>query len=70
MMDIYTRLLMMDIMISAVAIMVNALENCPVNGKIYNISRILIISGIVADIILLLGIINTLIPYNILFSCF
>ena len=70
MMDIYTRLLMMDIMISAVAIMVNALENCPVNGKIYNISRILIISGIVADIILLLGIINTLIPYNILFLCF
>ena len=27
MMDIYTRLLMMDIMISAVAIMVNILEN-------------------------------------------
>lgn len=65
MMDIYTRLLMMDIMISAVAVMVNILENCPVNGKIHNISRILIISGIVADIILLLGIINTLIPYNI-----
>lgn len=33
MMDIYTRLLMMDIMISAVAIMVNILENCPINGK-------------------------------------
>lgn len=40
MMDIYTRLLMMDIMISAVAIMVNILENCPINGKIHNISRI------------------------------
>ena len=46
MMDIYTRLLMMDIMISAVAIMVNILENCPINGKIHNISRILIISSL------------------------
>ena len=51
MMDIYTRLLIMDIMISAVAIMVNILENCPINGKIHNISRILIISSIAADII-------------------
>ena len=59
MMDIYTRLLIMDIMISAVAIMVNILENCPINGKIHNISRILIISSIAADIILLLGIVNT-----------
>ena len=68
--DIYTRLLMMDIMISAVAIMVNILENCPINGKIHNISRILIISSIAADIILLLGIVNTFISYSILYSYF
>lgn len=70
MMDIYTRLLMMDIMISAVAIMVNILENCSINGKIHNISRILIISSIAADIILLLGIVNTFISYSILYSYF
>ena len=70
MMDIYTRLLIMDIMISAVAIMVNILENCPINGKIHNISRILIISSIAADIILLLGIVNTFISYSILYSYF
>lgn len=70
MMDIYTRLLMMDIMISAVAVMVNILENCPLNGKIHNISRILIISSIAANIILFLGIIDTIIPYSILFSYF
>lgn len=70
MMDIYTRLLMMDIMISAVAIMVNILENCPINGKIHNILRILIISSIAADIILLLGIVNTFISYSILYSYF
>lgn len=45
-------------MVSAVAVMVNSLENCSIKGKIYNVSRTILIGEIIANIILIAGIIH------------